>query len=535
MNFSEYKITSKHYIVIFVLSLSLGIFISGMFGFIAATAIGILLVLELLLISATMLLFKNSPKKFVILSILIIISFFLGNLRMYNTQNTISKYKGTEAWVFGRVVTEPSLALNDNSYTFQCDVYQIDDKSANGTIAMYIPSDSKYDFHIGDNIFCWAELYCDDSYNQPLFAEYDIYLKGRNIFLSGNTKSVNIIESSSGKFFSIRSIGDIFQRKISLAIESLFDNNPIFTNILKGIMIGDKSDFSYELNRKFSNSGISHIVAVSGLHISILYLFLTNIFGSFSRRSLWKILVVVPFITLFMAGAGFSHSVCRASIMVFVYILATITRRRYDPITSLFISLGIILAVAPYSIFSRSMVLSFFAVLGILVYFEYIYSAITFSIPTVRIKNNLLQKTLNKIIFYIPSSIALSVSVFIGTAYFLVLFFETISKVQILTNIWIVPLTFVVFVLGYLSCITFSISPWLYNTSLKYPLGLCLKVIEETINHFGKSAFGYDIYFSDNAVIYGAIYYVLALAIYLVLKLISDKKTQKLVNSKNKL
>ena len=100
----------------------------------------------------------------------------------------------------------------------------------------------------------------------------------------------------------------------------------------KALLLGDCSDLDYEMDTALKISGIRHVVAVSGLHVSILFSLVYNVVG---RRRGLTVLLAFPLLLLFAALAGFSPSVTRAVVMQFLMILALLINREYDPPTAL--------------------------------------------------------------------------------------------------------------------------------------------------------------------------------------------------------
>ena len=131
---------------------------------------------------------------------------------------------------------------------------------------------------------------------------------------------------------------------------------------LAALLLGDKSGLSYALRNTLSVAGLSHVVAVSGLHVSILFSLLLFLTGN--RR--WPmILLGAPTLVLFAALAGFSPSVSRACIMEGLLLLALAFGKEYDPPSALAFAALVLLALNPMVIASISFQLSFGAVAGI--------------------------------------------------------------------------------------------------------------------------------------------------------------------------
>lgn len=535
---SQHIITARHYLALCIIAFASGIYLAAQLGFLKALICVFFITLAGLAVFIIYSILKNllfSPK-IVILPLLLVAFLCFGILRLFLAEspafNTLTSYKNTEAWVFGTVSSQPRYIESSHSCSFELDVFRInDDASAKGTIVMYIPQSQSPKVRFGDSLRCWTKLSGSTSHPDSLSEDYYTRLKGRNIFLSGNTKNVNILGKSYVKtpVLYLKSIGNLIRTKISGGADLLFSQSPQKLAILKGILVGDKSDFDDELYEKLSNSGISHIVAVSGLHLSILFSFLIFIMSGLNVRKRLRLLAVVPFVLLFMAASAFTPSVCRASAMLLIMIFSSFFSREYDPITSLFFALGCILISSPFALFSKSLVLSFSATLGIFVYFGYFNRSFLYPFRNFnhyRCKS-LTRKLLHKGYTSLSSSLALSLASLLGTAYFLAIFFGKISKVQFLTNLWIVPVVSVVFCLGYISCIVCCFCPWLAQTLLKPPLNLFLEIISLTADRFGGSECSFEINADEFSGIHIILYFGCAYILYMTFKLIHDIRIEK--------
>jgi competence protein ComEC len=152
------------------------------------------------------------------------------------------------------------------------------------------------------------------------------------------------------------------------------------TAVLKALVMGDATGIAADVRRAFARTGTSHILAISGLHITIVA---TIAFGCFrwllswvpvALRHAWTrkgaaVLTLMP-ITLYALVAGFSPSTQRALLMVAVFLLAFLADRDTDLLNTLALAALSILCVQPAALFSISFQLSFAAVLAIVYAFE---------------------------------------------------------------------------------------------------------------------------------------------------------------------
>ena len=201
----------------------------------------------------------------------------------------------------------------------------------------------------------------------------------------------------------------------------------------KALLLGDTSELSYEVDTALKLSGIRHLAAVSGLHISILFALVTVI--SFRRRFL-TVFLGLPALVLFAALAGFSPSVVRACIMSALMLLALLLNREYDGPTALsFAALGM-LAVNPLTITSVSFQLSAASVAGIYLFQDELRGWLLSRLP--QHKGRPFD---SRLIGWVCSSVAVSLSAMILTTPLCAWYFGTVSLVSVATNLltlWII-------------------------------------------------------------------------------------------------
>lgn len=133
----------------------------------------------------------------------------------------------------------------------------------------------------------------------------------------------------------------------------------------KALLLGDTRDLSYEVDSALKISGIRHVAAVSGLHVSILFALLS---GVLLRKRVLCSAVGIPLLLGIAALAGFTPSVNRACIMCSLMLLSGLLKREYDAATALSVAVLVMLQWNPYAIASVSLQLSVASVTGILLF-----------------------------------------------------------------------------------------------------------------------------------------------------------------------
>ena len=290
-------------------------------------------------------------------------------------------------------------------------------------IRTFLPRDAT--LNPGDSLDAAFRL----KFTVPKEAGDSTYFQGKGIFLTGTARGE--AERLPAKSIPKWCFPAMLRQKILTILEEQFPKDT--APFAKALLLGDGRDLDYETDTAFKVSGIRHIIAVSGLHISILY---TLVCMFTFRRRFSTAAVGMPVLLLFAAVAGFTPSVTRACIMVWLMMLATVFNREYDPPTALAFSVLVMLAANPMAVTSVSLQLSVGCVAGILLFREPISSWLDKKIP---------DRIPKKWRIFLNQSIAVSVSAMSLTTPLTAYYFGAVSLVSIVTNLltlWVVNLIF---------------------------------------------------------------------------------------------
>ena len=213
---------------------------------------------------------------------------------------------------------------------------------------------------------------------------------------------------------------------ILLQYENSF-NNIEERSILKAFTLGMKDDLTYGQKTMFSEIGASHLLALSGLHLGILYVLL-NLALSFLwsyRSQKIKNIIILILVWLFTFMVGFSTSIVRASVMLTLFFLARCINRDYSTINILSWTAFFILVLNPFALYDVGFQLSFSAVLSILVLVPYFKK---------------IWRPQNRIVNYLWEIVIVSVSAQIGVLPAVLYHFSTFPLYFLLTNLLAIPL-----------------------------------------------------------------------------------------------
>ena len=254
------------------------------------------------------------------------------------------------------------------------------------------------------------------------FDEAD-YLLSHGIFVSFVSDEFDFIENEKMPLLDILDgINSFLDRRMATV------GDETAHSLMSAMFLGNKSHLSQSLQRDFRRLGLSHILALSGMHITIVVTLLGFAIQPLSISRTKKELLLILATLFFVAMTGFSNSALRAGLMVSLTYSLFFLGNRTSLTTSLFYSVCLICIINPYSLFSVSLQLSFFAMLG----------CIFSSKATRRIKflNNVWLSPVRFAFFTFVSSVFVS----LFTLPIISISFGSFSILSPLTNIFLTPL-----------------------------------------------------------------------------------------------
>ncbi|MBP3569856.1 MAG: DNA internalization-related competence protein ComEC/Rec2 [Lachnospiraceae bacterium] len=135
--------------------------------------------------------------------------------------------------------------------------------------------------------------------------------------------------------------------------------------VLAAMMLGDKDLLPEDIEELYQQNGISHILAISGLHISMLCMGLFRVLRKIGISQKIAVTIAVCFLVFYIIYTGASTSSFRAGVMCLVMFGAKLFRRSYDLLSSLSVAAMVVSLIRPTELFSAGFLLSFSAVLGV--------------------------------------------------------------------------------------------------------------------------------------------------------------------------
>ncbi len=134
-----------------------------------------------------------------------------------------------------------------------------------------------------------------------------------------------------------------------------------------GIFLGNRENIDPALNRDFTELGISHMIAISGMHLTILIGSIYTLLRHIGLHRKLIVYITIGICVFYVSITGATPAILRSGIMYIIMSLSALVMRDNDSITSLFATAGIIIMFAPNAIFDAAFLLSCFSTLGILI------------------------------------------------------------------------------------------------------------------------------------------------------------------------
>ena len=365
-------------------------------------------------------------------------------------------------------------------------------------IKVYLPKDT--DVSPGDSVSGTFRIRC----TLPGCSRASDYYRSDGTFLIAYPDDA--VSVSTAEKLPLYAYPPILRLAITERLQMLFDED--VSGFVRALLLGDTEGIDYETDTALKRSGIRHVIAVSGLHVSILF----SLVYCFTGRRKWLTAFVgIPVLIFFAAVAGFSASITRACIMHSLMVLALLFEREYDPPSALAFAVTLMLAVNPWTVTNMGFQLSVGCMVGIFLFAE-------------RIKRWLLEKKRlgrfhglgKKLAGWFSVSVSISIGATIFTIPLCAYYFGMVSLVGVVTNLftlWIITYVFYGIMLScVVSCLFLPAAmgiAWVVSWGIRYVLWMAKAVAAFPLA---------SVYTCSSYIVFWLIFCYLLLAVFLFLK-----------------
>ena len=433
---------------------------------------------------------------------LITISSIISNTILIFQENRYENlYPEENIMVEGIIVSNQEEREYKNRYKVK--VLTANDSNKYQSTQIYIEVKKDIQFEYGDKVRLQGEFRKGSEQRNTGGFDYQLYLKSINIY--GTLKVENYQKISSGNANWIaKSINEI-KLVITENIENILEKEE--AQIVKGLILGDTTTLEEELKEKFQIANISHVLAVSGMHIIYIVIGIEVIFKKLLGKRPVKYVVIIGLV-FYMSITGFTSSIVRAGIMGMMNIVAFLVYRKNDIWTSIAISLGIILIQNPYAITGVGLQLSYLGTIGIILFNKNIKQYL----DNIKwIKNNIQikrSKRISKIVENLKDMISVTLSAQMMILPIMLYHFNMIGIYFVITNILVSsiigPIMFLSIIFVFSSFIHLQISQFI---SIFLSLGIKGLIQISNLSHLPFS----KIYIPTPSILVIIIYYIVIL------------------------
>lgn len=400
--------------------------------------------------------YSNCERIRLLISLLIYLStLFLGILDLSINETTLpglpKSFYFTDIKITG-CVNEIRLIKNDNfDFIISADTFKTTQKfiTTRTKILCRLYGDSKSEaerlynkLSVGNKLWVAGKLKSLPKAGNPGEYDYSAQLKSRGISGTMNIYKTNDLKIRCGT----RTAGDYLFKARKLIDNKIRDlHTRQGSALLRGLLLADRSIIDIELKEDFINSGVVHLLAVSGLHVGYIVLIILVVTG---RMNLYvRSVITIAGLIIFALITGMPASVVRATVMAVILIIAFLTGRSTNLKNSLSTAAMLILIISPEELFEPGFQLSFSAVLSIAVFYP-AFRKVSFSLS----KN---PGVFRNLLLFISVSLAAQV----GTTPLVLYYFGKMSLVGLILNIFAIPAVGVIVGIGLITLFTGFLIP----------------------------------------------------------------------------
>ena len=376
-------------------------------------------------------------------SIIILLLFFLSGIllthtRQENTYTTHFSQINDVRYMVARVIEAPQEKEKSVSCLVQISAANQATKNhkTQGKAQVYLAKDSaSLSLSYGDYIIIRGQLNEIAASKNPFQFNFKKYYATTSIYHNGYLTSERWHATGGNKVNPLYALGYKWRSSLQNIFDHYFKDVSV-RGVAEAIVFGYKEDLDENWLEAFSKTGTIHVLAVSGLHVGIIYTLLSYVLllGSSKGRSrVIKSIIILLALFLYCLVTGFSPSVSRAAIMFATVIVAKAFQRKTNLYNTLSFACFILLLVNPLNIYNVGFQFSFLAVIGIVFYTDYFKAIWRAS-----------SKTGDKVMTLICVSLAAQLTTFpLGLYYF-----HQFPNYFLLSNLLVLPCISVVLYLG---------------------------------------------------------------------------------------
>ena len=297
------------------------------------------------------------------------------------------------------------------------------------------------DYINGDYICMSGTVSVPDSATNPGTFDQYIYLKNKGYYLC---ISNGTIESGNHRPYSIEGFLYGIKNRCTKIIDNSFDSES--AGIVKAMLVADKSTLDKNIKKLYSENGIAHIMAISGVHVAIIGM---TLYGFLRKLRIGRLIsgtFSIAIIILYGIMTGMSSSTERAVIMLILSIAAEYFGRKTDAPTSMGFAMIIMVLGNPYVILDAGFQLSFAAITGVTVVAPQLRKLLRMFKRFIKEADEKKKQkhkkimSLRKMIIKLIDALVVGIASFITTTPVIIYYYYQFPPYSILINLIVIPL-----------------------------------------------------------------------------------------------
>jgi competence protein ComEC len=251
-------------------------------------------------------------------------------------------------------------------------------KKHGGKLLLYFSKDSAArKLQYGDVILINKKLQAIKNSGNPGAFNYEQYATFQQTFFNVFLKPNDWVLLPQKNIHFFRQFIFSSREKILSILKKNVSSNKDQLGIAEALLIGYTNDLDKDLVQSYSNTGVVHIIAISGMHLGLIYVMLVWLFSKIPlvKKSVWmQVILILGCLWLFSLLTGASASVCRAAVMFTFITVGNSFARKSSIYNSLAASAFVMLCYNPFYLWDVGFQLSYLAVFGIVVFQIPIYN-----------------------------------------------------------------------------------------------------------------------------------------------------------------
>ena len=434
--------------------------------------------------------------------IIIVSSIISNSVVIFQNQKYDNLYKNIkEVEIIGTVVSEVKEKQYKDIYKIKVEILNNSKKQKGSYLYIQVDKKMKNQLQYGNKIDIEGTYKIPSIQRNRGGFDYKSYLKTLKIYGTIDCEKVKILEEENIDIIS--KISNKISKKIKENVDKIMPKET--KDVFLGIILGNIQEIDEKIQENFRDSNISHILSVSGMHVSYVILGLTICLNKLIGKRKGKLIIICVLI-IYSYITGSTPSVIRAVIMGCIGLMAGVIYRKNDILTAISISLIILLIYNPFLITSISVQLSYGGTIGIILFNKNILNIL----KKLQIKNPKIKYKINKKIRFVIDKIKEILSVTISAQIvilpMMIFHFHTLGIYFFISNLLISIIIGPITILGFLVIIISFINIEIAS-KISIIISIGIKILIQIAQIFSDLPFA-QIYIITPHLFFFIIYYI---------------------------